>query len=244
MKLLVLTPIVTLMALYVAVTYGILYLLFTTFSFVFAMYYGFDEGASGTTFLPAGIGMFIGVAVFGAMSDRIVTKRKEAGIEHRPETRILPALTIPTGLALPVGLFIYGWTVEHKIHWIVPMIGVVIFSCGLMGVMVSIVFSFFYSLPEVDLKLTNLFFSLLQMCVQNYLLDAYPQYAASVTAALAVLRSLAGALLPLGGLDMYEVLGLGWGNSLLGFIALGLVPIPLLFWAYGERLRKRFNPNL
>jgi len=158
MKLLVLTPIVTLMALYVAVTYGILYLLFTTFSFVFAMYYGFDEGASGTTFLPAGIGMFIGVAVFGAMSDRIVTKRKEAGIEHRPETRILPALTIPTGLALPVGLFIYGWTVEHKIHWIVPMIGVVIFSCGLMGVMVSIVFSFFYSLPEVDLKLTKLFF--------------------------------------------------------------------------------------
>lgn len=83
-----------------------------------------------------------------------------------------------------------------------------------------------------------------QMCVQNYLLDAYPQYAASVTAALAVLRSLAGALLPLGGLDMYDALGVGWGNSLLGFVALGLVPIPVLFYVYGERLRKRFNPQL
>ncbi len=83
-----------------------------------------------------------------------------------------------------------------------------------------------------------------QMCVQNYLLDAYPSCAASVTAALAVLRSLAGALLPLGGLDMYEALGLGWGNSLLGFISLGLVPIPFLFYLYGERLRKRFVPSL
>jgi len=82
------------------------------------------------------------------------------------------------------------------------------------------------------------------MCIQNYLLDAYPQYAASVTAALTVLRSIAGALLPLGGLDMYNALGYGWGNSLLGFIALALVPIPILFYVYGPTLRKRFNPTL
>ncbi|KAK1754267.1 major facilitator superfamily domain-containing protein [Echria macrotheca] len=217
MKLLLTTPIITLMSLYVAVTYGILYLLFTTFSFVFAQVYNFDEGASGTTFLPAGIGMLIGVVGFGAASDRLVGRRTAAGLAHRPEVRIPPMFTVPAGLALPVGLFIYGWTVQNAVHWIVPMLGVVIFSCGLMGVM---------------------------MCVQNYLLDAYPHYAASVTAALAVLRSLAGALLPLGGLDMYDALGLGWGNSLLGFIALGLVPIPLLFYAYGERLRKRFNPSV
>jgi len=82
------------------------------------------------------------------------------------------------------------------------------------------------------------------MSVQNYLLDAYPQYAASVTSALAVLRSLAGALLPLGALDLYDALGLGWGNSLLAFISLGLVPIPLLFYVYGPRLRQRFQPQL
>lgn len=80
------------------------------------------------------------------------------------------------------------------------------------------------------------------MSVQNYLLDAYPRYAASVTAALAVLRSLAGALLPLGGLQMYETLGLGWGNSLLAFISLGLIPIPFIFYLFGERIRKRFKP--
>jgi hypothetical protein len=86
--------------------------------------------------------------------------------------------------------------------------------------------------------------SFLQMSVQNYLVDAYPRYAASVTAALTVLRSLLGALLPLGGLQMYNALGLGWGNSLLAFVSLALVPIPLLFFNFGERIRGRFNPSL
>lgn len=87
---------------------------------------------------------------------------------------------------------------------------------------------------------TNMF----QFCVQNYLLDTYPLYAASVTAAMAVLRSLLGALLPLGGLEMYNALGLGWGNSLLGFISLALIPIPIAFFIFGERIRGRFNPKL
>jgi len=81
------------------------------------------------------------------------------------------------------------------------------------------------------------------MCVQNYLLDAYPQYAASVTAALAVVRSLAGALLPLAGLEMYDALGLGWGNSLLAFVAIALIPIPLFFFRYGPKIRARSPAN-
>jgi hypothetical protein len=35
-------------------------------------------------------------------------------------------------------------------------------------------------------------------------------------------------------------LGYGWGNSLLGFLAIAIgVPAPFLFWFYGERLRAR-----
>ncbi|KAJ9165188.1 MFS general substrate transporter [Coniochaeta hoffmannii] len=216
-KLLLITPIVTLTSLYVAITYGIMYLLITTFSFVYSGQYHFGEGIVGLAFLPAGIGMMIGVVTFGMISDAVVKKAQAQGIEHKPEIRIKPVFTIPCGVALPIGLFIYGWTADKMVHWIVPMIGVVIFTAGLMGVM---------------------------MCIQNYLLDAYPQYAASVTAAMAVLRSLLGALLPLGGLQMYESLGIGWGNSLLAFISLALVPIPLAFFVYGERLRRRFNPVL
>jgi hypothetical protein len=76
------------------------------------------------------------------------------------------------------------------------------------------------------------------MTVSTYLVDAYETYAASAMAANTVFRSLAGALLPLAGPKMYERLGLGWGNSLLGFIALLLCPLPIIFYVYGERIRK------
>ena len=75
------------------------------------------------------------------------------------------------------------------------------------------------------------------MSINTYLVDAFTLHAASAMAASAVLRSLVGALLPLAGQKMYSTLGLGWGNSLLAFIALALCPIPWVFWKYGERIR-------
>lgn len=76
------------------------------------------------------------------------------------------------------------------------------------------------------------------MPIQTYLVDAFTIYAASALAANTVLRSIFGAVLPLGGQQMYEKLGLGWGNSLLAFIALAFSPIPYLILRYGERMRK------
>ena len=40
---------------------------------------------------------------------------------------------------------------------------------------------------------------------------------------------------------MYESLGVGWGTSVLGFIAVAMIPIPFVFILYGERIR---NTNL
>lgn len=83
-------------------------------------------------------------------------------------------------------------------------------------------------------------YQIVKMCVQVYLVDSYIKYAASVIAAITVLRSIVGALLPLAGLTMYDALGFGWGNSLLGFIALVMIPVPVAFKFYGASLRKRF----
>ncbi len=65
-------------------------------------------------------------------------------------------------------------------------------------------------------------------------------YAASALATNAIIRSIAAALIPLAGLPMYRTLGLGWGNTLLGFIALALLPVAFLLIKYGEYLRNRF----
>lgn len=239
LKFLLATPLVTTIAVYVGVLYGILYLLITTFSFVYADQYNFSEGKTGLSFLPAGVGMMIGVLSFGHLQDYLVHRAKknaQPGEIYKPEVKLTPWVTIPTGLTLPIGLFIYGWTTYYKVHWIVPMVGVVIFSAGLTGVTASLALP-----PHMNhgFQLT-----VFQMCVQNYQMDSYPRYAASGSAAVMLLRSLIGALLPLGGLKMYDALGLGWGNSLLAFMCSMLVPVPALLYFFGQRLRQRFDPVL
>lgn len=75
----------------------------------------------------------------------------------------------------------------------------------------------------------------------RYLVDAFTAYAASALAANTVVRSIAGAVLPLCGLKMYSVLGIGWGNSLLGFIGLAMLPVPFFLLKKGEWLRTKFE---
>ena len=79
------------------------------------------------------------------------------------------------------------------------------------------------------------------MSLQMYLVDAFTIYAASALAANTVVRSIAGAVLPLAGLRMYDALGMGWGNSLLGFIALAIAPLPFLILKWGEHLRTKYE---
>ena len=83
------------------------------------------------------------------------------------------------------------------------------------------------------------------MAISVYFIDAYTVHAASATAAGAVVRSLLGALLPLAGNSMYDALGVGWGTSVLGFIAVAFIPIPFLLLKFGQRIResKLFRVN-
>lgn len=72
------------------------------------------------------------------------------------------------------------------------------------------------------------------------MVDAYTTYAASATGAAAFVRTIMGFGFPLFAPRMYDTLGVGWGNGLLGFIALGLgVAAPVGLWRYGERMRAR-----
>lgn len=75
------------------------------------------------------------------------------------------------------------------------------------------------------------------MPANTYLVDVFTVHAASAMAANTVLRSLCAAFIPLSSQKMYAAMGYGWGNSLLGFVSLLLVPIPFLFIRYGERIR-------
>lgn len=92
-------------------------------------------------------------------------------------------------------------------------------------------------MPEIGTGIVSFGMLTILICIQTYLVDAYTRHAANVTAANAILRSLLGALLPLCGLKLYDAIGLGWGNSLLAFIALSMAPLPVIFELFGARLR-------
>ena len=199
-----------------AVGYGYLYLLFTTFVFVFEDQYQFNSGAAGLSYLGLGAGFLIGLLANGLTSDYIAEKEAKGG-EIKPESRLAPLLI--GALLVPAGLIWYGWTAEYQVHWIVPIIGT-----SLIGIGVNLIW-----IP-----------------VQSYLIDAFTIYAASAIAANTVVRSIFGVVLPLAGQPLYDRLGLGWGNTLLAFIALSTAPLTWLIMKYGERIRlhPRFQLDL
>jgi len=106
-KLLFLSPLVFLLSLYTAIVYYYLYLCFTTFPTLLEAQYGFSQGTAGLVYLGIGVGSFLGIAVGGLLSDRIVVKlvRRKGG-EPRPEYR-LPTMMVG-GFVVPAGFFMYG----------------------------------------------------------------------------------------------------------------------------------------
>lgn len=221
-KLLIFSPIVLATSIYVGIVYGYLYLLFTTFTLVFEDQYHFSSGSVGLTFMGMGVGSILGLVVFGWSSDKMLkrkTKEADAALTTgqtssgmKPEYRLPPML--PCAVLIPVGLFIYGWTTQYHVHYIVPIMATALIGIGNIAIF---------------------------MCISTYLVDAFTIYAASALAANTVIRSVMGAVLPLAGQSMYKTLGLGWGNSLLAFVSLATLPIPWVIIQWGERLRKKFE---
>lgn len=243
LKLLIFSPIVLLLSLYTAFAFGLTFLLYTTFPQVFNEQYNFQAGTSGLAYLGMGVGFLLALVIFATTSDKLlkakaakeeprslendthdlgdaINERTQASgqvvLKFKPENRLFFMAYL--SLVLPIGFFWYGWSADQHAHWIVPILGT-----GLIGIG-----SLFIIMPA-----------------QTYLVDVFgSEAAASALAANTLLRSLFGAFLPMAGGPMYDALGLGWGNSVLGFIGLAFVPVPYLFYKYGEKIRKRWPIQL
>lgn len=206
-------PIIQAIALYMAYLYGLMYLVLSTFSSLWTESYHMQLGIAGLNYIALGIGFMAGTQIGSRISDLLYKRLRDASPnkQGRPEFRV-PMLFV-SSMFTPIGLFIYGWTAHYRTFWIGPDIGSAFIAAG-------IVLGF--------------------QSMQTYVVDAYTRFAASGIAATTVLRSLAGFGFPLFAPYMYSALGIGWGNSLLGFIAVGAGGIsPFLLWRYGEKLRAK-----
>ncbi|WYZ45785.1 hypothetical protein EsH8_IX_000010 [Colletotrichum jinshuiense] len=215
LKLLILTPIVTSLSLYVAYSFSLIFILFTTFPSVFEEQYGFSTAVSGLAYLGLGVGFLVGLAAFTAVNNW-QRKHWNANGGWTPERHLIPMIIFSPFTA--IGFFWYGWSSAERTHWMVPITGTSFIAIGFL----------FTMLPT-----------------QLYLVDAFDSgAAASAVAANIILRVLCSAFITLAGPPLYDHLGLGWGNSLLGFLCIAFIPAPVLIYRNGAWLRKRFPPKL
>ena len=213
-KLLMYHPMVIGLGSFMAFTYGFMYLMLVTFPRVFENSYNFSVGITGLMFIPMGLGYVCGIITWTYFIGRIYNKLTDQnGGQPKPEYR-LPCLVF-SGFGIPGGLIWYGWSVQYKVHWIVPSMGSFLFAFSFIAVFQTI---------------------------QNYLIDMNPRFSASSIAAAAVFRSLFGFAFPLFANNLYDTLDYGWGNTLCAFIGLLLgIPFPIFCFKYGEALRNWAN---
>ncbi|KAL2075842.1 hypothetical protein VTL71DRAFT_785 [Oculimacula yallundae] len=203
-------PAILFSTVYVALCYALFYIFFQSFPLVFVGMHHFSLGSSGLPFLTVPLGLFLAIPLqLGYYAWRVEPQLMKNGMPE-PEFWLKPAL-VATAWA-PIGLFIFAWTSSPDIHWIVPLIGVVLFQAACYQIMNS------------------------QFA---YIANIYTKYAASLFAANAAARSMLAGGAILFSSPMFKAMGVGTGVSVLASIMClcsGLIFV--LYWI-GPRLRMR-----
>ncbi|KAL4954517.1 MFS multidrug transporter [Aspergillus filifer] len=119
----------------------------------------------------------------------------------------LPPMILGAILLVP-SLLWFGWTT--KTHWIAQVI-----SCFFLGCALQLIF----------------------IAGIIYIVDVYIPYANSAISIHVAVRSLVSATFPLWGSSVYQSLGVEWTSTLLAGLGVVLMPSPILFWFYGEKVR-------
>lgn len=185
-------------------------MLFAAFPIVYSEKRGWSEGMSGLAFVGVLIGIIFSAAAVFPNFFWYKKKTIQAGGRLAPEMR-LPA-SFFGAVCLPAGIFWFAWTNDPSKHWAISIAAGVPLGFGMVMVFLPVL---------------------------NYLIDAYTIFAASVLAANASLRSLFGAAFPLFTTPMFDNLGIHWGSSVPGFLALACVPLPFFFFFYGPAIRRK-----
>lgn len=130
--------------------------------------YNWPTELTGLAYIGIGAGFFLGLAAVAKLSDATVVRMTKAnnGVSE-PEMR-LPACVF-FACFIPISFFWYGWTADKHVFWLVPLLGLIPFGFGMMGIFIPI---------------------------QTYLIDCFPEFAASAVAGLTV-RFAFSSFLPL-----------------------------------------------
>lgn len=202
-------------AIWISLAYGIVYFFFEAYPVVFIAQHDIPFRLCGLLFLPIPIGQFLVVAPYERIT-RFFSQLPLPGIEKKgvtpqpAEARLKVVLS--ACLLLPVSLFWFAWTSGPETHWVAPALAGIAFGYSMMAIF---------------------------MCFLAYVSQTYTVYASSASACNVFVRSIIASAFPVFANSLLSSVGTKWGLSLFGFLSLGLIPIPLFFIRYGEKLRAR-----
>jgi DHA1 family multidrug resistance protein-like MFS transporter len=206
----ILDPAILFVNVYTSLIYGIYYSFFEVFPIVYIGTYGFNLGQMGLVFLTIAVALAIAVPLYFLYLYTIFEPEvKKKGLQA-PERRLIPALF--ACFLPPIGLFIFGWTSRSSVHWMVSVVGILIFTIGIFQVI---------------------------QCVFIYIPMTYPQYAASLFASNDFMRSLLACGAVLFSRPLFINLGVAPGVSLLAGLTMGCVLGMFALYFLGATLRAR-----
>lgn len=231
-------PIVFFFSLWVSFSWAILYLTFGSVPLVFRRQYGFSTKQSGYVFGAMIIGSIV-ATIFGIFQDHLLRhpswrstsagSSSDSGVEtvepnprglwafvrrrfpaESPESRLY--VTCFTAVLLPIGLYLFGFSAQPSIHWIVPTVAIGLATAGIYYI---------------------------YLATFNYLADIYRAYASSALAAQSFCRNILGGVFPLVTALLFTNLGEDAAGGVLGAIATVLTVVPWVLVLFGERIRRR-----
>lgn len=130
-------PIVLITSIYVVIIYGTMYLNFAAYPIVFQRARGWGVGLGGLAFTGTAVGVILAtVACYVDYKYYVKAQETKKTSILPPEYRLRS--TIVGSFLVPIGLFWFAWTCQPSIHWIVPILGSVVFACGLVMVFMSL----------------------------------------------------------------------------------------------------------
>ncbi|KAK3709115.1 hypothetical protein LTR37_011094 [Vermiconidia calcicola] len=209
-------PIVIFLSLYNSFTFSVLFAFFAAYPYTFQLVYDFETWEYGLTFLGILVGVLLAVLT-AIVVDRTVYIPIYKQVLAQGKTAVAPEhrlyIAMVGAFGIPIGLFWFAWTARRDVHWISPVLAGIPFAWGNLALFISSAL---------------------------YLTDVYgPLNGASAMAANGLARYTMGAVFPLFTFQMYEVLGIAWASSLLGFISVAMIPIPWVFFKWGPSIRAR-----
>ncbi|KAH7392871.1 major facilitator superfamily domain-containing protein [Pyrenochaeta sp. MPI-SDFR-AT-0127] len=207
-------PLFSAIAFLTALFYSIQIYLYTDIPATYKAEYDFKPSQTGLAFLGTGIGMTVGLLLFGLTSDRLMIILAGNG-KRRPEHRL--PLMLSSAVLVSVGLVVYSLTARTSIHWVFPILGNGLTGAGL------------YSLS---------------MAASTYLIDLCPERAADSASLLAVIRFPIGAIVSASASTLVLLIGRTAIQAIFAVLALHAIPVLYVLYFHSTNIHTKYYSKL